>query len=89
MFGDSIYNKLNVTYLNPSFCLPWFGEVELEEVVMFTIGGNSTRLKVHSNLRFVFCSEISNRGIVVYNEGPQRPFKATFKSLGKPSFKKL
>ena len=46
--------KLNVTYLNPSFCLPWFGEVELKEVVMFTIGGNGARLEVHSNLRFVF-----------------------------------
>merc|ERR1711974_177981 len=33
--------------LNPSLSLPWLGEVELKEVVMFAVGGHSACLEVH------------------------------------------
>lgn len=43
--------NMKVTHLNPSLRLPWLGEVELKEVVMFAVRGNSARLQVHSHLQ--------------------------------------
>ena len=62
---------MKVTHLNPSLRLPWLGEVELKEVVMFAVGGHSARLQVHPHLwDYVFVQKIPNdKGF----KGPSRP----------------